>query len=75
MTNSENRRELDPAALANLDDRQLAGLITQIAAAMGADCLLVAGGHQSTELLSKTRLPIFSNLLEVLSYLDEECES
>ena len=45
------------------------------AAAMGADCLLVAGGHQSTELLSKTRLPIFSNLLEVLSYLDEECES
>ncbi len=46
MTNSENRRELDPAALANLDDRQLAGLITQIAAAMGAD------GRKAAVLLS-----------------------
>lgn len=43
------------------------------AAAMHADCVLIAGGHQSRELLTKTNLPILSDLGEVLSYLEEEC--
>lgn len=37
MTNREKGMELDPAALAKLDDRQLSALITQIASAIGAD--------------------------------------
>ena len=45
------------------------------AAAMGADCILVAGGHQSRELLKKTGLSVFADLGEVLSYLEEECEN
>lgn len=35
--NRENGMDLDPAALARLDDRQLSSLITQIASAVGAD--------------------------------------
>ena len=35
--NRDNGMEFDPASLASLDDRQLAGLITQIASAVGAD--------------------------------------
>ncbi len=44
------------------------------AAAMNAECILVAGGHQSRALLSKTNCPIFADLSEVLSYLEEEYE-
>ena len=45
------------------------------AVAMGADCFLVAGGHQSRELLRKTECLIFADLWEVLSYLEKECEN
>ena len=44
------------------------------AAAMGAECILVTGGHQAREMLMKTSCTVLGNLEEVLSYLDEECE-
>ncbi len=41
---------------------------------MGADCLLIEGGHQPRTLLEKTGMPVFHSLLDILGYLSEETE-
>ncbi len=41
----------------------------EVAEAIGADCLLVSGGHQSTERLQGAGCPLVANLAEVREFL------
>lgn len=43
----------------------------EAAAAMGVDCYLVAGGHQSRETLEATGVPVFDTLDELTAFLTE----
>ena len=44
------------------------------AVAMGAECILLTGGHQSRALLERTGLMILPSLTALLEYLDEETD-
>ena len=41
----------------------------EVAAAIGADCLLFTGGHQAEEILEAKGKPLISNITHVLKYL------
>ena len=41
----------------------------EVAAALGADCLLVANGHQTKETLAACGVPVLDNLVQVLEYV------
>ncbi len=43
----------------------------EVASAIGADCLLLEGGHQNRETLLKCGCPVISNPLEILEYLQK----
>ena len=41
----------------------------EVAREMGIECLLVAKGHQSKEVLSRLGVPVFDSLFEVIEYI------
>lgn len=41
----------------------------EVANAIGADCALIAGGHQEIEVLKETGAPVYSSLFELISSL------
>ena len=43
----------------------------EVSQAMGVECILVAHGHQSKEKLMSCKVPVFDNLEEVLSYMED----
>ena len=41
----------------------------EVADAVGADCVLIAGGHQSRDILEKENVPVFNSLEELINSL------